>query len=1277
MAVKRRKVIFAILVAILVAVGGFAASLLLIPSQDHVQQLVALDEMREAEANQEESPMAEEVTGLEQHKQAYVTELDAGTLSYDTVQLYSQSLLADGQNGEALKIWQAYVAANPQDVAGWKEYTRIGTEMGNEDVRLQGLQKIAELETTEENLLLLSYYQNDRQDYIGQVETLKKMVAVTNENNPQYMLDLADIALLVENEEVALAALNSYYTKHATRLTEEAAASATPETVLEDQAVEPGENGETPASAVAQPAGADYTRLPNYIRLLALAERDTEALAQALEHTKDGRGVQVRTYVAEMLLFEVGPDAAVEYVETISAQNEVPENLRAVYARALVQQGKYETALPSLKALSTKGGDYREWYFLALSSAAKEDKETRRELTLHVKESFASGELTEEQKMDRVYALLNAGEKARALDYTERSIHSAENAEDKAKWLDIYKGLTVADRQKKVSAVRRARVVPQVSLEQKFALARQPGAKEDYIRNTAFELLNANRKDEAVELFSVLAAKNGPSSSDTGQMLYLWGARIAGPELGWVIDRANSSTSMEEQSGWVSIVAAHAASEDIIAIAQQYPDWLRYTEYERRYVDALLASDDTNALNQYISSQASSSQTVDMYYIIASRAQSVADMRTAEEALQKAAQADPANRETWLRMTDMYASRARYSAAEQTALNALNTSSGGYVTSQQQAAAQDVAANYYAASFAKRRGELESAQHHFSKVVSIGQSMPLDDISSRIRIYSANMELGNEQFASQGFENMLAEDPGNANILADYMSALLDRGNYLQALDVASRHGNDVSVDDVSALEDTSPLLVHSINGEVPLLQSMSSGRELKLIFDRPIPEHYNIFANDQNPSWVSYTTTSYDTALVVAQSGYELQAAQTPNGLMVSAVPVADTTSAEVIRQRYLRLQLLYARLELETDAVDRALERLESLAPIYQEYPEYRAYQGNAEYYAGNPIRGLNLVKRAQKGDPYNEDIRIIRRDIERFDGQEHLLVDQEYQRLGDSDMHITTLEARKQFYNSIEVIANYQTNFFDTDLIQRPNGNVISVNGHRWRGELSLAKFMDDSSVATGTLYANRDTAGAGLAYQFVNMLGTTGVYADWHKPYWDLLESVVEDGTRDRLAAWHLWRPNPDWSVRVDGGVNRYHIDDKTNIADAIGVQAFVLRGLYDEPYIGLAYGFDGQYITSGVKHRDGKASNKLLPLRSQEIHSLIGIVSYDVSDDTSVEASAGYAVDRLGEHGPSAEGRVTHYIAEEVDVQLRARYGLEAGNADNDALSVGGYVRWTW
>lgn len=1460
MAKKRRTLILSLLVIVLLALGGFAASLLLLPSEDSIENLIAMDE---AEQLAPPSVMPGDAAGLENAKANFEQAVAEENLTYQIAEIYSQSLIAVNDMQEAANVWAAYTEKNPEDLAGWKESARTAQAASAEEQYLAALKEVARLEPNEENLLALSNYQNYKKNYDGQVETLKKLVALTNEQNPKYLLDLADIAALVDDKEAAVAALGSYFNKHARAieqryLTAQAAKEQMPtetmpaegdvavemttqamvETVKEEvkseemadmspaagaddgvslvpppppppplpagvEAPEPeqeeivAEESEVPAEPMqeqevvvdqppqtaepetaeapaaepemageegtseelaqqpvepiaaeenveasntdemqaedaatpmaeentapvdaetAEPVEAEmvpevpqdmteetmmgemetqmpalapapveaeatqvvdsrevlkpaYDRLPLYVKLLAELDRKEEALSEAIAHTRDGLAVAYRPEVADILLNYASADATVEYVETISAQAEVAEGLQAVYARALVQQGKYETALPVLKQLSSQGGDYREWYFLALSAAAKNDAEARRDLVDHVRDSFADGDLTEAQKIDRVYALLNAGEKARALDYTERSLHASTDPEAKQKWAELHKALTI-----KPKPVRTARVEPRVTLDQKLVLARQPNAKESYIRSTAYELLAAGRKDEAVELFSVLALVNGPNSADANQLIYLWGARISGPELGWLVDRA-AKAEPNARAGWVRIIADHAANEDVLAIAQIYPEWLGYTVYEQRYVSALTASGDMQALNQYMSAKATQQQSAEAYQQIASRAESVMDVRTAEQALQKAAQADPANRETWLRLTSMYASRARYSAAEQTAANALNTNSGN--VSQLEAARQDLAAHFYAGALAKRDGDEDIMRQHYSQVVAIGSQVPLSDRDSQVKYLSAQMALGQEQQASQGFENLLEVYPGDAVLLADYISALLDRGNYLQALDVSARHGADVRMSDEVAMDDPSPMFVRSPSGTPPLLQAMSSGSELKLIFDRPIPDGFSLYPNGQAPSWVSYTTASYDTALVVAKPGYTLQAAETPQGLMVTAQPVGNHTAAEAIRQRYLRLQLLYARLELETDAIDKALGRLESLAPIYQEYPEYRAYQGNAEYYAGNLTRGLNLVKRAQEGDPGNEDIRYLRRNIERFRG-EHLKADYEYRKLGDNEMQIATLEARKQYANAWDVTAKYQAAYLDTDPIQNAFAGIESTDANRWQGEFTLARFMDDSSIIEGSIYTNENQLGAGLSYQFVNALGTTNLYGQWHKPYWDTIEAVAEYAVRDRAGLWHLWRPDPKWTLRGELAGNRYSIKDKSNIAQAAAIQGLVLRTLNDkQPYVALAYGLDAEYFIGNVDRNKAGVNNKLLPLRSREIHSLSGIFYHDFTEDTNGELSLGYAVDRLGESGPAVEGRLHHYLAEEVEMQLRARYGLEAGNTDNDALSVGGYVRWTW
>ncbi|MFZ4125872.1 MAG: hypothetical protein ACOYJ2_07380, partial [Rickettsiales bacterium] len=55
--------------------------------------------------------------------------------------------------------------------------------------------------------------------------------------------------------------------------------------------------------------------------------------------------------------------------------------------------------------------------------------------------------------------------------------------------------------------------------------------------------------------------------------------------------------------------------------------------------------------------------------------------------------------------------------------------------------------------------------------------------------------------------------------------------------------------------------------------------------------------------------------------------------------------------------------------------------------------------------------------------------------------------------------------------------------------------------------------------------------------------------------------------------------------------------------------------------------------------------------------------------------AGYAYDRLGAGGPVVEGRLTQDITDTVEAGVRARYGVESNNSNNNATNVGAHVQY--
>jgi hypothetical protein len=87
-----------------------------------------------------------------------------------------------------------------------------------------------------------------------------------------------------------------------------------------------------------------------------------------------------------------------------------------------------------------------------------------------------------------------------------------------------------------------------------------------------------------------------------------------------------------------------------------------------------------------------------------------------------------------------------------------------------------------------------------------------------------------------------------------------------------------------------------------------------------------------------------------------------------------------------------------------------------------------------------------------------------------------------------------------------------------------------------------------------------------------------------------------------------------------------------------------------------------------------------PLTAREIHFGNVMVGQDITDSTRVDASAGYAVDRMRDngHGPQVEGRVTQDVGENVELQVRGRYGFDSQNAkNNNASLVGAHVKYKW
>jgi hypothetical protein len=235
-----------------------------------------------------------------------------------------------------------------------------------------------------------------------------------------------------------------------------------------------------------------------------------------------------------------------------------------------------------------------------------------------------------------------------------------------------------------------------------------------------------------------------------------------------------------------------------------------------------------------------------------------------------------------------------------------------------------------------------------------------------------------------------------------------------------------------------------------------------------------------------------------------------------------------------------------------------------------------------------------------------------------------------------------------------------------------------------------FVDHSGGSTtdeiGGADADNTTLGGGLYYAFDNAIGRTELLGEYHKPYWDYPQAVYARANRDRIGFRHYATIGRDTSIGAEVSANNYNIamDDgqvQTGLFRLSAVHA-LQQQTKDQPYLGVGYGFDGEYKFGSDHNIENGVINGYHPFdwRSREVHFLSGIYRDDWTDTTHATLVAGYAFDRLNDSGPSVEGRITQDLSEQLELGVRGRYGLVttgggADEDDNDAINVGTHLMY--
>lgn len=951
-----------------------------------------------------------------------------------------------------------------------------------------------------------------------------------------------------------------------------------------------------------------------------------------------------------------GPVAS-DIAERLYARDPSPMH-RNILVAAFIGAGAHDKALPFLREHIKEEGSDDGLYLSTLSTLARKDAAARKELGDYARAALQSGRGDDRQQLNYAYILINHGRKAEVIPYAKANATARGGA-----WKKMYTQLTQKPKAGGAAPAQRSR-------KQWLAIANDPATRADNKRAAAFALLEGGYKADAITVFRDLAKDKAADSQEVKDLLYLWGGALRGEELAWVQQRAATANAYDKQR-WAELVGNVADDQSILLYVSATPDALYNRPLRQKYFRILATTGSRahydTAMHNWVAQTSDAPALLDY----ATTGQSFGFREAAINGYRRVLALDPNNALALSRMATLDFGKGRFTEAEKN----LNQ----YLAIQQQspdAATDPAQAHFYKAELLRRQGNQAGAEAQYREVIArtaqAGASAP-DALS---RLYTAQFRLGHHADAKAGFDQLLEQYPDDKSLLADYMSVLIE----YKYLDDASRIANQY--DKSSPYYRKGAALVGR-SAHTASVQKLDDGRALKISFTRPLDGKNPVVpAQAGATGWVETTHLGYDSLTISAKPGYVVRyipTSDTQFAVVAEAAP-ADAPQIELQRQQDLRLQLLYARIEQESGQADKARARLAAVRHYYPNDPQLLSYEASLASADGKLGEAQKLVAQAQAAAPENEDFTLQAQNIRKVRmGTSYAKLDHEYRGLGKNDEQITTLSGVVHTDPNVEFGFNVQNDVMDTDQTRRArDGAIDDFSVTRQNGELYTAYNFDNGARAQLSLFANNDTIGGGGTFAFNNPLGRTELIGEWQRPYWDFIEAVFEDTTRDRLGFKHRTTLRPTLHASMEASYNNYSISEADDVAQTALLRANLVQDLQAQgegrPYLGVAYGFDGEYRTGGKPDSRLDSFNNsyfLLPINTREVHALTGIYRNDWTAATHALLVGGVAYDRInGGFSPLGEVRVDHDLDENWQLGGRARYAQETNDTDNNQLNLG-------
>jgi hypothetical protein len=394
---------------------------------------------------------------------------------------------------------------------------------------------------------------------------------------------------------------------------------------------------------------------------------------------------------------------------------------------------------------------------------------------------------------------------------------------------------------------------------------------------------------------------------------------------------------------------------------------------------------------------------------------------------------------------------------------------------------------------------------------------------------------------------------------------------------------------------------------------------------------------------WYEPVRVGYDTVLVrAARPGVvRVEHAASAMRLVYSAEETPGTAAAAEDASGAVRLDLL--RVQWLTFVgryaeAGRVLDRLAARAPSH---PDVLVARGRFEAERGRPAQADAFYDEARRLAPEREDIVRLIDSIEARRAWR-----------ASVESEIRTVSGgwdERMFRLGLQGTAGpYQPVTFTAERLQstavgvrRADGVVRPLEADLRRFELSGAAPLGSGATARGTLFGTPGGLGAGGSATWHGVRGASTITAEFGRPFWEFLESVADDGRRDRLGVQRQWRLGASTAAWALLDWNRYRLASgasTSTVAFTAGAVRTIRRG---RPTLTLQYGIDKeQRLSSTVVRADDGLEFTPVPLVSREVHLLGMIAALETIPLGRIEATGGYTFDRFGGRGGFLTARMT-------------------------------------